>query len=204
MWFDLLLIAVSVWGMVAGGLLGVKAAVTRILVIAVALFISLPFAANCAPYLPPIFAERFATALEEKVIAVSTGQSAGLTLGPWQDIVMSVPASTTALPELILLALNITGLVFLILVICGSFRLLERSRIKTVPSWAGACAGFVGGLLTVLLILALAPVLALGERGVLLTIAIEESMVARLLKPLVQGLVHFVAPYVLFGGGCHL
>ncbi len=190
-WLDLLLAGVVVWGAVTGYLVGLKRALTRLLVLVGALLVSLPFAGNCAVYLRPRLESIFVAGFENLAMPAALP-----ILGPWQDVLTIETTAGENLPRLIALAVNIAALCFLMLTLLTAFRLLEKPRMSVSGAW-GVAAGLTGGIVTVIYFLAMAPVLVLGKAGAMLATAVGESWLASLLSPLVQALVHFLALFVL-------
>ena len=197
-WVDLLLGLVIVWEGLAGLIYGFKSAIIRLGILAGALAISLPFAANSSHYLMPVLEPVFQTAIQEKAIAVSTGQANHQFLGPWQDVVR-VTASTgmDVIAERVLsLALNVSGLIFLVTILVVAHRLVETRRLSRNLDQLGAVAGLISGIFAVLVVLAIAPILALAEKGGVLMAALEGSLGVKAFALLVQGLVNRIAPFV--------
>lgn len=195
-WMDFLIAVVVGWEIAAGYIYGIKKACVRICVFVGAGLISLLAASNCADYLRPLLEPVFRASIEEKVVAASTGQM-DLNLGLWQSL-LDIPSGPggTYIHKVLNLSLNVSGTCFLILVILLVFKLFE-SKGRSGSGWAGALAGFLGGLLTTWSGLAVAPVLALAGSGTLLVSALQSSWLANLFQPIVEKIIHFMAFYIL-------
>lgn len=192
-WLDLLLVGVVAWGAVTGYLAGFKRALTRLSIFLGALLVSLPCAGNCAVYLGPRLQPIFAVGFQD--LALPAGTASPL-LGPWQDVLTIGTMAGESLQLLIALGVNIAALNFLMLALLIAFRLLEKPK-KNLYSAGGSAAGLIGGLVKAVFFLAIAPVLVLGKAGAVLATAAGESWLASWLRPLVQALVHFLAPFVV-------
>jgi len=196
-WLDLALMAYIIWETMAGYLYGPVKAGLRGLAAITALLLPLPFAVNCAMYIRPFTEKVFSTALGEREIAVSSGVPSIGSLGKW-DEVLDFPAGpgTVYLENILRLAVNVSGLVFLGGVIYLIFKVVERLNSSGQQITLGALLGFVNGVITVAVFLALAPVMALAEKGVLFSTALEASAVARVLGPVVHGIIMIIAPFL--------
>lgn len=189
-WLDLMLIGIMIWGAVTGYLSGLKQVVIRLCVRFGSLLVSLPFASNCAIYMRPVLEKVFRGNWQR---AMPTGSIAG----PWGDVLaIHVDSEVQLVQRLILLALNISALCFLMLTLLFVFRLIEKPCKSEYRAY-GSLAGFASGIVTVVYFLAIAPALFVGTSGLILTAALDESWLATFFAPLVQGIVHFVAPFVI-------
>lgn len=196
-WFDFLLLAILAWEAVSGYLFGVKTACIKGLTTVGAMLCALPFATKGSAYIQPTVERVLGPSLEKKVITVSTGQISHLYLGPWQSII-GVPASTDQyLESVLVLATKITSLTFFVSVFYFSIRIAIRPRKVQVPAKIGVLVGLGTGIIFVLNTLILVPVLVLGERGSVLTAAIEQSWLAQILGTPVQTLVDFIGSYLV-------
>lgn len=189
-WLDLMLIGVMIWGAVTGYLSGFKQVVIRLCVRFGSLLVSLPFASNCAIYMRPVLEKVFRANLQR---AMPTSSIAG----PWGDVLaIHVGSEVQLVQRLILLAVNISALCFLMLTLLIVFRLLEKPCKLKYRAY-GSLAGFASGFVSAVCFLAIAPVLFVGNCGLFLTAALNDSLLATLFAPLVQGIIHFVAPFVI-------
>jgi hypothetical protein len=94
------------------------------------------------------------------------------------------------------LALNVSGLIFLVTILVVAHRLVETRRLSRNLDQLGAVAGLISGIFAVLVVLAIAPILALAEKGGVLMAALEGSLGVKAFALLVQGLVNRIAPFV--------
>lgn len=197
LWLDILMAGILVWETASGYVYGVKTACVRILVLVGAVIVSLKSTANCSAYIQPVLAGRIGDALGAKVIAASTNQGKVIYLGLWQNVLSQTTGSDNAFYQsLMALIINVISFCFLFLVIFVFYRLLER-RNNLASGFAGALFGFCGGLVAIMLILAVAPVLALAGRGDFLATAIEDSWLLRAFEPFIQNIVDIMARHIL-------
>lgn len=198
-WLDLLLLALFLWQGLAGYLFGTKKAGLRLVVMVGAVGLALPFAANCASYLAPVVEPVFNKSIQAKAILVSSGQLPSF-LGPWHEV-LSLSASTGLsdyIQRLVGLALNVTGLAFLVLVLISVYYLIEQRKLSSQEhTIGGMLIGTLNGLFTAVILLTLLPVLSLSIQGDALNTALEGSLLVDILKPLVRLLVIVFAPYLI-------
>lgn len=188
-WLDLLLMGVIIWGAVTGYLCGLKRAIIRLGVLMGALLCSLPFASNCAVFLSPRLISVFKANYENSALPTVVSPL----LAPWQKVLTLEAVAGDQ--HLIFISINVAALTFLMLAVLIAFRLLEKPKISL--SVAGLAVGSALGVLAATYLLALSPVLVLGEAGIALAEAGEQSWLVRLLQPVVQGLVQLLAPFVI-------
>lgn len=197
-WLDFFLAALLIWATVSGYIVGTRRAGLRLCASMGATLLPLPFAANCARYLRPLVEPVYLEAWGHKVVAVSSIPNQWVYLGPWQNVV-PLPAGPGDLnsEQIIHLALNLTGLVFLITVLALIITILRKIKPATEPTKLGILLGLGQGLVMVSTIIILSPIGTLVERGTLISSALTESVAVQLFMPLLQRLVKVIAPFVL-------
>ncbi|MGI6365707.1 MAG: hypothetical protein ACOX2G_08215 [Bacillota bacterium] len=194
-WLDLLLAGILLWTAVAGYVAGTKKAGTRMGMAAAALVLPLPFAGNCAANLRPLVEPVLRAAMGDTVVTASTG--AWELFGPWQ-VVLDLPVTGAGNPEQgMRLVLNLLGLLFLVAVLALAFVLVARLNPSENRSIMGAVLGFGQGLVIISAIIFFSPIGILAEKGPLLSSALTESVIVKLLMPLLKRLARVIAPFVL-------
>lgn len=197
-WLDLLLSAILIWSAISGYISGTMRAGVRLCASLGALFLPLPFAANCAKYLRPLVEPVFWAAWDQKAVTVSSRQGHWGYLGPWQKAVaLPVGPGNVSPEQIIYLVLNLTGLLFLVAVLALAIAVIQKNKTSAEPSKLGFLLGLGRGVLTISAIIILAPIGALAERGTFVSAAMGESVIVQLLMPLLQPFVLLIAPFVL-------
>lgn len=200
-WLDIFLTGIIIRATVLGYVSGPRKALLKIGGLISSLLLPLPFAANCAGHLRSLVEPVFLDSICNKVAAVSSGQVQWGYLGPWQAILtVPVGSGVSELDQILNLALNLTGLLLLIIVLGLTFKILQKET-PAIPNKASALIGFGQGSLTVMSIIALAPVFTLAESGMVLSTAIERSVVVKMFLPVLRKLAIGIAPFILTGGG---
>lgn len=196
-WMDFALAGIILWETISGYVFGLKTAIVRICVMLAAFLVSVPLAPNCTAYLRPVFAQTIKASIAARAAEASSGFGIFINLGPWQGI-LGIPTAADPgayINSVLELSLNVISLSFLLIVIIAAFRLMEPKSARE-PQAFGAAAGFAEGVITVLVILVLIPVLAVGKQGQLFVSALETSWTAHLFEQAVQVIVSQLAFYV--------
>lgn len=111
---------------------------------------------------------------------------------------MDLPVTGAGNPEQgMRLVLNLLGLLFLVAVLALAFVLVARLNPSENRSIMGAVLGFGQGLVIISAIIFFSPIGILAEKGPLLSSALTESVIVKLLMPLLKRLARVIAPFVL-------
>lgn len=193
-WLDLALAGLILWGAAAGYWGGVKPALVRLFFLVAGLLAALPFVRNAAAHLRPGLEPILEAGINK--LSLPAAANSHYYFGPWWEILALEVTQGERMATFLRLATNLAALTLLMAAAYLPAALLAKTR-KPAASFSGLAIGLIVGLAVALLFLALGPVLILGKAGDVLAPATADSLLAGLLSPLVQTLVHFMAFFVL-------